>query len=145
MKTTCRTLGNTHWGAMSKVSSLFKKHWVRIQLYLVQKNPVCTPTPKWWIVMLFIYLLSTVATITFRSLQGLVTTVSQQCQGLKKLSHPLINLVNVSPWLEGAEVNEEMNAVATNWIYSLALVDMIGTLDDLGTFAMETIESIGAQ
>ena len=38
-----------------------------------------------------------------------------------------------------------MNVVSKNQTYSLALVDMIGTLDDLGTFAMETIESIGAQ
>ena len=38
-----------------------------------------------------------------------------------------------------------MNVVSKNQTYSLALVDMIGTLDDLGTFAMETIESMGAQ
>ena len=57
----------------------------------------------------------------------------------------MINFVNASPLLEGAEVNEEMNVVSKNQTYSLALVDMIGTLDDLGTFAMETIESIGAQ
>ena len=57
----------------------------------------------------------------------------------------MINFVNASPLLEGAEVNEEMNVVSTNQTYSLALVDMIGTLNDLGTFAMETIESIGAQ
>ena len=40
MKTTCRTLSNTRWESMSKVSSWFKKHQVRIQLYLVKKNPV---------------------------------------------------------------------------------------------------------
>ena len=75
--------------------------------------------------MLFIDLVSTAATMTYRSLQGLVTTVSQQHQGLKKLSQLLINLVNASPLLEGAEVNEEMNVVSTNQTYSLALVDMI--------------------
>ena len=95
--------------------------------------------------MLFIDLVSTAATMTYRSLQALVTTVSQQCQRLKKLSQLLINLVNASPLLEGTEVNEEMNVVSTNQTYSLALVDMIGTLNDLGTFAMETIEGIGAQ
>ena len=145
MKTTCRTLSNTGCESMSKVSSWFKKHWVRIQLYLVEKNPVCTPTPKWWIVMLFIDLVSTAATITYRSLQGLITTESQQNQGLTKLSQLLINLVNASPSLEGTEVNEEMIVVSTNWTYSVALVHMIGTLNDLGTFAMEIIESIGAQ
>ena len=95
--------------------------------------------------MLFIDLVSTAATISYRSLQGLVTTMSQQCHGLKKLSQLLINLVNASPLLEGAEVNEEMNVVSTNQTYSLALVDMIGTLNDLGTFAIEAIEGIGAQ
>ena len=114
MKTTCRTLSNTCWKSMSKVSSWFKKHRVRIQLYLVKKNPVCTTTPKWWIVMLFIELVSTAATMTYRSLQGLVTTVSQQRQGLKKLSQLLINLVNASPLLEGAGVNEVMNVVSTD-------------------------------
>ena len=63
---------------------------------------------------------------------------------LKKLSQLLINLVNASPLLEGAEVNEEMITVSTNQTHSLALVAMIGTINDLGTFAMETIESIGA-
>jgi hypothetical protein len=99
---------------MSKVPSWFKEHCVRIHLYLVKKNPVCTPTPKWWIVMLFIDLVSTDATMTYRSLQGLVTTVSQQCQGLKKLSQLLIRFVNASPLFEGAEVNEEMNVISTN-------------------------------
>ena len=64
--------------------------------------------------MLYIDLMSTAATITYRSLQGLVTSVSQQCQGLKKLNQLLINLVNASPFHEGAEVNEEMNVVSTN-------------------------------
>ena len=141
----CRTLSNNCWELMSKVSSWFKKHQVRMQLYLVKKNPVCTPTPTWWIVMLFIDLVSTAATITYRSLQGLITTESQQHQGLTKLSQLLINLVNASPSLEGTEVNEEMIVVSTNWTYSVALVHMIGTLNDLGTFAMETIASIGAQ
>jgi hypothetical protein len=57
----------------------------------------------------------------------------------------LINLVNASPLLEVAGVNEVMDVVSTDQTYSLALVDMIGTLNDLGTVAMETIESIGAQ
>jgi hypothetical protein len=57
----------------------------------------------------------------------------------------LINLVNALPLLEVAEVNEEMNIVSRNQTYSLALVDMIGTLNNLGTFVMETIESIVAQ
>ena len=64
--------------------------------------------------MLYIDLVSTAATMTYRSLQGLVTPVSQQRQGLKKLSQLLINLVNASPLLEGTEVNEEMNVVSTN-------------------------------
>ena len=63
----------------------------------------------------------------------------------KKLNQLLINLVNASPFHEGAEVNEEMNVVSTNQTYSLALVDMIGTLNNLGTFLIEAIESIGAQ
>ena len=37
MKTTCRTLANTCWESMSKVSSWLKKHQVRIQSYLVEK------------------------------------------------------------------------------------------------------------
>ena len=110
----CRTLSNNCWELMSKVSSWFKKHQVRMQLYLVKKNPVCTPTPTWWIVMLFIDLVSTAATIPYRSLQGLITTESQQNQGLTKLSQLLINLVNASPLLEGTEVNEEMIVVSTN-------------------------------
>ena len=95
--------------------------------------------------MLFIDLVSTAASMTHRSLQSLVTTVSQQHPGLKKLIQLLINLVNASPLLEGAEVNKEKNTVSTNQTYSLALVDMMGTLSDIGTFAIKTIEGIGAQ
>jgi hypothetical protein len=108
------------------------------------KNHVGIPTPIWWIVVLFIDLVSTAATTTWRSLSGFVTMVSHQHQGLKKLSQLLINLVNASPLLEGAEENEEM-IVSTNKTYSPALVDMFGTLNDLGTFLMETIEGIGVQ
>ena len=95
--------------------------------------------------MLFIDLVSTAATMTYRSLQDLVTIVSQQHQGLKKIIQLLIKLVNASPLLEGAEVNEEMNVASTNQTYSLALFDMIRTLNNLGTFAMLTSKSIGAQ
>ena len=91
--------------------------------------------------MLFIDLVSTTATLTHRLLQGLVTTLSQLCQGLKKLSQLLIDLVNGLPLLEGAEVNEEMNGISTEQTYSLALVDMIGTLNNLGTFLIEAIRS----
>ena len=41
-------------------------------------------------------------------------------------------------------VHEEMNLVLTNPTYSLALVNMIRTLNNLGTFVMKTIQSIGA-
>ena len=95
--------------------------------------------------MLFIDLVSTAATMTYRSLQDLVTIVSQQHQGLKKIIQLLIKLVNASPLLEGAEVNEEMNVASTNQTYSLALVDIIGTLNNLVTFVIETIESTRAQ
>ena len=64
MKTMCRTLSNTCWESMSKALSWFKKHWVKIELYLMGKNHVCTPTPDWWIVMLFIDLVSTATTIS---------------------------------------------------------------------------------
>ena len=95
--------------------------------------------------MLLIDLVSTAASKTYRSLQGLVTTGSQQCQGLKKLSQLVIHLVSAYPIPEGTEVNEEMNVISTNQTYSLALFDMIRTLNNLGTFAMVTIKSIGAQ
>jgi hypothetical protein len=57
----------------------------------------------------------------------------------------LIDLVNPLPLLEVAEVNEDTNVVSTNQTYSLALVDIAGTLKNLVTFVIETIESIGAQ
>ena len=43
MKTTCRTLANTCWESMSKVSSWFKEHSVRIQLHSVEKIPFVHP------------------------------------------------------------------------------------------------------
>ena len=42
MKTICRTLSSTCWESMSKVSSWFKKHQVRIQLH-------------WWKEILFVH------------------------------------------------------------------------------------------
>ena len=38
-----------------------------------------------------------------------------------------------------------MNVASTNQTYSLALVDIIGTLNNLVTFVIETFESTGAQ
>jgi hypothetical protein len=43
MKTKAKTVADTQWESMSKVSNWFKVHQVQLLQYLEEKNPICNP------------------------------------------------------------------------------------------------------
>ena len=43
MKTKAKTVADTRWESMSKVSNWFKVHQVQLLQYLEEKNPICKP------------------------------------------------------------------------------------------------------
>ena len=48
MNTKAKTVADTRWESMSKVSNWFKLHWVWLLQYLEEKNINCKPPMKWW-------------------------------------------------------------------------------------------------
>uniref|UniRef100_M4C3V2 Uncharacterized protein n=1 Tax=Hyaloperonospora arabidopsidis (strain Emoy2) TaxID=559515 RepID=M4C3V2_HYAAE len=68
---------------MSKVGSWFKTRRVRVRAYFAEKNPVCTPSDRWWIYIMIAEAFAARATVTFKQIQGHSVTVSIQREHLK--------------------------------------------------------------
>ncbi|CAH0486143.1 unnamed protein product [Peronospora farinosa] len=70
---------------MSKVGGWFKAKRVRGRAYLAEKNPVCTPSDRWWIYIIIAKAFAASATVTFKQLNRHSVTVSMQREYLKSL------------------------------------------------------------
>jgi hypothetical protein len=122
---------------MSTVTAWLRAHRVPIQDYLAEKNPSCTPSLKWWDVVHFVAKLSDKATITFRSVEGLTTLVSQQREGILNLA------ATIKSWFGASELSsrEAVNALdLEKHVYSqdkkcsIELQSCEDVLKDLGSF-----------
>ena len=69
MKTACPKLATSRWESMRKVSDWFKAKRVRARTYFAKKNPVCTPSDRWWIYIMISEDFAARATVTFKQLQ----------------------------------------------------------------------------
>lgn len=148
MKTKAKKISDTRWESMSKVASWFRQHRVDLQAYLTEKNPPCSPPLEWWVFIIFVAKVSNEATLTFRSLEGLTTLVSQQREGLLKLQATYASWFCASGPLseEAADaVNTEISVVSNNKKYSIKLDDVTKVLEDLGNFVIATIEGINPE
>jgi hypothetical protein len=130
---------------MSTVTAWFRAHRVPIQDYLAKKNPSCTPPLKWWVVVDFVAKLSNEATITFRSLEGLTTLVSQQREGILNLA------ATIKSWFGASELSSqeavdvldlEKNVNSQHKKYSVELRSCEDVSKDLGSFVMGAMEKI---
>ncbi|RMX66522.1 hypothetical protein DD238_004523 [Peronospora effusa] len=70
---------------MSKVGGWFKAKRVRGRAYLAEKNPVCTPSNRWWIYIMIAYAFAARAAVIFKQLNRHSVTVSMQREYLKSL------------------------------------------------------------
>jgi hypothetical protein len=145
MKTQAKKVADTRWESMSKAAAWFRDHRVPIQTYLEEKKPSCTPPLKWWIVLLFVAKVSNEATITFRSLEGLTTLVSQQREGISKLSATFMSWFGVSESASHhATAQLNLAVLSQDEKYSIDLQSVEDTLRDLGTFVIGAMEQIRA-
>ncbi|KAF4045730.1 hypothetical protein GN244_ATG01902 [Phytophthora infestans] len=76
MDTTAPLLQDTRWESMQRCCTWFKKHRVPLTAHLNAKTPVCKPPLQWWLILM----------ITFRSLEGYTTLVTEQLAQMKRLS-----------------------------------------------------------
>ena len=83
IKTACPKIATSRWESMSKVGSWFKARRVRVRAYFAEKNPVCTPSDRWWIYIMITEAFAARATVTFKQIQGHSVTVSIQREHLK--------------------------------------------------------------
>ena len=143
MKTKAKTVADTQWESMSKVSNWFKVHQVQLLQYLEEKNPICKPPMKWWLIILFIADISANATATFHSFEGLTTLLFAQCQGLICLQSNYMHLFQAVGPMEGnANVDENVCALSDDRKFSASFVIVASVIEDIGTFAVETLDAL---
>ena len=76
MKTQAKKLQDTRWLSMHRTSLWFKIHRIAVSEYVQQKQPSCTPSKSWWIMLIVVEKISSVASITVKTIQGQTTLVS---------------------------------------------------------------------
>uniref|UniRef100_M4BQY6 Uncharacterized protein n=1 Tax=Hyaloperonospora arabidopsidis (strain Emoy2) TaxID=559515 RepID=M4BQY6_HYAAE len=104
---------------MIKVGGWFKAKRVRVRAYFAEKNPVCTPSDRWWIYIMIAGAFAARATVTFKHLQGHSVTVSMQREHLKSLMLSYIECVSAK------EVSNVMKSVTTLFINAINGIDEI--------------------
>ena len=109
--------------------------------YIEESNPVCKPSQSWWLLLLLIAKISTSASITFRSLQGLSTTLHAQHQGLLKLQRTYAEMFNASA-VHMDKYDKTIGAISDDNSLVVAFSDTEGVLEDLGSFAVETLQNL---
>ena len=65
MNTASSKLATSPWESMIKVGGWFKAKRVRVRAYFAEKNPVCTPSDRWWIYIMIAEAFAARATVTF--------------------------------------------------------------------------------
>ena len=113
--TKARKISDTRWKSMSKVASWFRKNLISSHENLSDKNPPCAPPLKWWIFICFVSKVSNEETITLRSLESLTTLVSQQREGILRLSTIIgswFNALDIGSKEELNQLDREANSVS---------------------------------
>ena len=119
-----------------------------MQAYLNEKKPACSPPMEWWIFIIFVGKVSCEASITFRSLEGLTTLVSQQREGLMRLHATYVSWFRASgPLLEEAAnaVDLETSVLSEDKKYSVKFDDVNAVLEDLGNFVINAMDEVGVE
>jgi hypothetical protein len=137
MKTKAQLISDTRWESMYKVSTWFKVHQVQLVQYFEERNPVCKPC----LLLLLIAKISTSASIMFRSLQGFSTTLHAQHQGLLKLQGTYAEIFNASA-VYMDKYDKTIGAMSDENLLFVAFSDTEGVLEDLGSFAVETLQNL---
>ncbi|CAI5720918.1 unnamed protein product [Peronospora farinosa] len=114
---------------MSKVGGWFKAKRVRGRAYLAEKNPVCTPSDRWWIYIIIAKAFAASATVTFKQLNRHSVTVSMQREYLKSLMLFYIECVGAKgPFLADGGKADTLDSnewhVLTSKNFSASLVEV---------------------
>ena len=129
------------------MSAWFKMNRVGVLAHFDLKKPSMAPSPLWWIVLMFIQKILAEATITFHTLEGFTTMVSQHREGLQRFHAVYVRLFNVSGQLSVEDANAVDLGTAVlseDHQYSLQLSIVTAVLDDLGLFVARKIEETDA-
>ena len=129
MKTKAKTVADTRWESMSRVSNWFKVHQVQLLQYLEEENPICKPPMKWWLIIAFITDISAYAKATFCSLEGLTTLLFAQCQGLICLQSNYMHLFQAVGPMEGnGNVDENVCALSDDRKFTASFVSIASVI-----------------
>jgi hypothetical protein len=106
-----------------------------------ERKSVCKPSQSWWLLLLLIARISTSASITFRSLQGLKTSLHAQHQGLVKHQRTYAEMFNASA-VQMDKYDKTIGAISDDSSLVVAFSATEGVLEDLGSFAIETLKNL---
>ena len=146
MGTKCRTLAETRWESMSKVTSWFKTNRIAILEYLNDKDPPCKPPAQWWVVLMFVEDVSSAASTTFKQLQREDTLVSHQRAGISKLQDTCKEMINARGPMTTEQIlriNPALDAVSNNGLYTARLDSVENFLQNMGGFVEDRMEEAG--
>jgi hypothetical protein len=85
IKTTYPKVSDVRWISMDSVSTWLVRYRARVLKHLDAKQPFRTPNIVWWVFLHALQAFARESKAAFVSLQGLSTTVSEQCARLNQL------------------------------------------------------------
>ena len=146
MGTKCRTLAESRWESILKVSSWFKTHRVAIREYLETKNPSCKPPHEWWVVLMFVEDVTAATTATIKQLRKDDTLGSRQRQAIPNLRTCYKDYIKANgPLASGQreDIDIERDAVSSNDFYSARVAYMTTFLEYMGGFVSDRMQHAG--
>lgn len=86
----CPRFIDTRWLSMGKLIKWLVENRDRVKQHYEEKNPLCKPSIKWWIVVHALHAFLKPWNVCLQCIQGLTTLLSQQHSKIKELSEILI-------------------------------------------------------
>lgn len=148
MGTVCPTVSTTRWLSLGEVCKWLTKHRIRIQEYLVEKEPAQAPDKSWWLLLLMVCALMEPVNICFKSIQGQDTLLSHQNHRINVLCENIQQLTGIKKVNSGVDVLA-IAAHADMIDQSHGLIATVSGLnsfvDELGSYAVSVGDSLGVE
>ena len=148
MKSQVKKLRYTHWGSIRCTSSRFKAHCIAVLEHVQHKKPSCAPSMSWWIVLIAVENISSVASIAAKTLQGQTTLVSNHREALGKLVSTLTNdfgVLHVSDSERKALGADKNSIMSDDGHFGVSVESLRGFMDGIGTFVVDFVKALKAE
>ena len=128
---------------MCRTITWFKAHRIAVLEHVQHKKSSCAPSMLWWILIIAIENIYSVAYIASKTLQGQTTLVSQQRESLENLVATLTDDFDVRHFIysDCKALGYDKNSIVSDDGRVVVSVDILcGFLEYLGTFFFYCVE-----